>query len=50
MPLLGDEQASGVRRKLLDEGHFDEIHAFPQKDNARRRIFKEAKLSACVFF
>ncbi len=50
MPLLGDEQASGVRAMLFDKGMFTEIHAFPQKDDPRRRVFKEAKLSSCVFF
>jgi len=29
MPLLGDEQASGIRRLLLSSGEFSEIHAFP---------------------
>ena len=33
MPLLGDEQARGVRQLLLQAGAFAEIHAFPQKDD-----------------
>lgn len=49
MPLLGDGQALGVRTLLLRGGTFREIHAFPQKDNARLRVFKDAKLSTCVF-
>jgi hypothetical protein len=49
MPLLGDEQASGVRRMLLSTGEFSEIHAFPQKDNPARRVFRDAKLSTTLF-
>jgi Eco57I restriction-modification methylase len=49
MPLLGDEQASGIRRMLLSAGEFLEIHAFPQKDNPARRVFRDAKLSTALF-
>jgi hypothetical protein len=49
MPLLGDEQASGVRRMLLSAGEFLEIHAFPQKDSPARRVFRDAKLSTALF-
>ena len=49
MPLLGDEQAIGVRSLLLSSGTFVEIHAFPQKDDPRKRVFPEAKLSTVVF-
>lgn len=49
MPLLGDEQASGIRRMLFSAGEFREIHAFPQKDNPARRVFRDAKLSTALF-
>ncbi len=49
MPLLGDEQARGVRQMLLSSGDFTEIHAFPQKDDRTRRVFPDAKLSTAVF-
>ena len=49
MPLLGDEQASGIRRELLSNGVFRETHSFPQKDNATRRVFRDAKLSTALF-
>jgi hypothetical protein len=49
MPLLGDEQARGIRQLLLSRGEFREIHAFPQKDNPARRVFRDAKLSTTVF-
>jgi Eco57I restriction-modification methylase len=49
MPLLGDEQARGIRQALLRDGTFTQIHAFPQKDNPNRRIFRDAKLSTALF-
>ena len=49
MPLLGDEQARGIRRMLLSAGEFSETHAFPQKDNLARRVFRDAKLSTALF-
>ena len=49
MALLGDDQAAGVRRMLLEGTGLESIEAFPQKDDPRRRVFPEAKLSICVF-
>jgi len=49
MGLLGDEQTRDIRRLLIDAGDFREIHAFPQKDNPNRRVFKDAKLSTTFF-
>jgi Eco57I restriction-modification methylase len=49
MPLLGDEQSSGIRKMLFDGGRFMELHAFPQKDNPQKRVFRDAKLSTAVF-
>lgn len=49
MPVLGDEQASAIRRKMVEVGRFTGIEAFPQKDNPQKRIFLEAKLSTAVF-
>jgi hypothetical protein len=43
-------QASGIRRLLLQDGAFLQIHAFPQKDNPARRVFKDAKLSAVFIY
>lgn len=48
MPLLGDEQAVGVRKAILNVGTFDSIEAFPQKDNPQRRVFRDAKLSTTI--
>jgi hypothetical protein len=49
MPFLGDEQALGIRRDYLSSGTFNQIHAFPQKDNPARRVFRDAKLSTALF-
>jgi type I restriction-modification system DNA methylase subunit len=49
MPLLGDEQAVGVRRLILTSGTFLDIHAFPQKDDISKRVFPAAKLSTVLF-
>lgn len=49
MPLLGDEQAVGVRKKLLTDTSLRAVEAFPQKDDPWNRVFEDAKLSTCVF-
>lgn len=49
MPLLGDDQAAGVRRLLLEKTGFIAIEAFPQKDDPNNRVFPEAKLSTTIF-
>jgi Eco57I restriction-modification methylase len=49
MALLGDDQAADIRRAIVREGAFREIHAFPQKDNPEKRVFRDAKLSTAVF-
>jgi hypothetical protein len=49
MSLLGDEQAVGVRHVMLRDMTLVGIEAFPQKDDPRRRVFPEAKLSTTIF-
>jgi len=49
MPLLGDDQAAGVRRLLLEKAGLVAIEAFPQKDDPHNRVFPEAKLSTTIF-
>jgi type I restriction-modification system DNA methylase subunit len=49
MALLGDQNALGLRKLILDSGAFTQIHAFPQKDDPHRRVFPDAKLSTVVF-
>jgi hypothetical protein len=48
MALLGDEAASDLRRALVRDGTFTRVDAFPQKDDPRKRVFIDAKLSTCV--
>ena len=48
MPILGDEQASGIRKEILRLGAFNKIEAFPQKDNPDKRVFRDAKLSTAI--
>jgi hypothetical protein len=49
MALLGDEQAAGVRKLLLNHTALVAVEAFPQKDDPGNRVFEDAKLSTCVF-
>jgi type I restriction-modification system DNA methylase subunit len=49
MAVLGDKQASGIRKEVLRVGTFEVIEAFPQKDNPNQRVFRDAKLSTSLF-
>lgn len=49
MAVLGDDQAADIRRRIVEDGAFTGIEAFPQKDDPTNRIFPEAKLSTAVF-
>ena len=49
MALLGDDQAADLRRHMIAAGDFVGIEAFPQKDNPKKRVFEDAKLSTTVF-
>jgi hypothetical protein len=49
MALLGDDQAAELRREIVRVGSFTGIEAFPQKDDPKRRVFREAKLATAVF-
>jgi len=49
MALLGDDQATGVRRLLLENTGIIAIEAFPQKDDPHNRVFPEAKLATTIF-
>ena len=49
MPVLGDDQAADIRRRIVEVGAFTGIEAFPQKDDPKNRVFAEAKLSTAVF-
>lgn len=49
MAILGDLQAAELRKTLISKGTFTIIEAFPQKDDPKRRVFAEAKLSTAAF-
>ncbi len=49
MPLMGDDQAAGVRSVLFRDTTLTSLEVFPQKDDPNRRVFPEAKLSTVVF-
>lgn len=49
MALLGDETSTEIRKRICELGSFTSIEAFPEKDNPKRRVFQEAKLSTAVF-
>jgi hypothetical protein len=49
MSLLGDRFTFELRRKLLQKTSLICIEAFPQKDDPNNRVFREAKLSTCVY-
>ena len=38
-----------MRRQLLTDGVLRSVVAFPQKDDPRKRVFFEAKLSTCIY-
>ena len=48
MAVLGDEQSTKIRKEITNQGTWLSINAFPQKDDPRKRIFSEAKLSTAV--
>lgn len=49
MAVLGDDQAADIRRRIVELGSFTGIETFPQKDNPKKRVFPDAKLSTTIF-
>ncbi|MBE3037346.1 MAG: N-6 DNA methylase, partial [Chloroflexi bacterium] len=49
MALLGDSFTAPLRRHLLMVGLLRSVVAFPQKDDPRKRVFLDAKLSTCIY-
>jgi hypothetical protein len=48
MAFLGDEFSRPLRTNLLAEHGLVRVEAFPQKDDPKRRVFPEAKLSTTI--
>jgi len=49
MAILGDLTTAETRKQITRIASFTGIEAFPQKDNPKKRVFREAKLSTAVF-
>ena len=49
MALLGDSFTAPLRRHLVMAGLLRSVVAFPQKDDPRKRVFLDAKLSTCIY-
>ncbi|MBL8566572.1 MAG: N-6 DNA methylase [Hyphomicrobiaceae bacterium] len=49
MSLLGDVSCASTRSFLFQNAKDFSVRCFPQKDNASRRVFKDAKLSTAVY-
>lgn len=49
LSLLADISTAGTRQYLFENTKGFEADCFPQKDNAARRVFRDAKLSTVVF-
>ena len=48
LSLLGDISLNSTRKFLTENSTIVRLVAFPQKDDARNRVFEEAKLSTCI--
>lgn len=49
MTILADDFSRPTREFMLCKRTLRRVEAFPQKDDPNRRVFREAKLSTCVF-
>lgn len=45
---LGDRQAVNLRKFVLQEKQIININSFPERDNKKKRIFENVKMSICV--
>jgi Alw26I/Eco31I/Esp3I family type II restriction m6 adenine DNA methyltransferase len=48
LSIVGDKSALQLRKYLISKTQIETIECFPQKDNAKDRVFEDAKLSACI--
>ncbi len=48
LSFLGDNQAKNLRKFYLTEQTLISIDAFPERDNEKKRVFEEAKMSVCI--
>lgn len=48
LAFMCDLSAFGVRKYLFDNTKIDFIEAFPERDNAKKRVFENVKMSVCI--
>lgn len=45
---LCDLSATGIRKLIVDTATINYIEAFPERDNAKKRVFENVKMSVCI--
>lgn len=48
LAFMGDSTNSMLRRFIMENTRIDFLEAFPERDNANTRVFKEVKMSVCI--
>ena len=48
LAFMCDLSAYGVRKFLFDSTKIDFIEAFPERDNTKKRVFENVKMSVCI--
>lgn len=46
--ILTDKTSAGLRRYIFDRHSFLVVDAFPERDNAKRRVFEDVKMSTAI--
>ena len=45
---MADREAKNLRNYVLSDCHILKIDSFPERDSTKKRVFKNAKMSACI--
>ena len=48
LAFIGDVSSSNLRKYLLENYNIVSIDAFPERDNAKKRVFEGVKMSVCI--
>lgn len=48
LAFMGDSTNEMIRRFAMENTRIDFLEAFPERDNANKRVFKEVKMSVCI--
>jgi len=46
--ILTDKTSAGLRKHIFERHSFLTVDAFPERDNAKRRVFEDAKMSTAI--